>query len=157
MTQTAYMVTISCFKEPKMSKLSLLAVLFITGVLAIAPAKADAPNYQLQTQADGTIVRLNVETGAISTCEAKEGGELVCRLSADERTALEAEIDKLAAENKVLADQLAAKTTELDDWRAKLPSQEQVDGAMRQMGIAARELEERLRNISRSLTEPKPE
>jgi hypothetical protein len=50
------------------------------------------------TPAEGGYLRMNKDTGAVSFCSAKDGVP-VCRLGADERKALEAEIEKLRAEN----------------------------------------------------------
>jgi hypothetical protein len=47
---------------------------------------------------EGGFLRLNKDTGAVSFCSAKDGVS-VCRLGADERAALEAEIERLRAEN----------------------------------------------------------
>jgi len=48
--------------------------------------------------ADGGFVRLDRRSGAVSFC-SMEGGALTCRAGADERAALQNEIDRLAAEN----------------------------------------------------------
>lgn len=56
--------------------------------------------------ADGGFLRLNKETGAVSYCSAKDGVS-VCRLGADERAALETEIERLRAENARLKAGLA--------------------------------------------------
>lgn len=48
--------------------------------------------------AEGGFLRMNKETGAISFCTVKDD-IASCRLGADERAALEAEIERLRAEN----------------------------------------------------------
>jgi hypothetical protein len=53
------------------------------------------------TPAEGGYVRLNKETGALSYCSVKDG-VAACRLGAEERAALEAEIDRLRKENAAL-------------------------------------------------------
>jgi len=70
--------------------------------LAIVPAGAAEPNsaipdsqlddtrYQMRRDGDG-IIRLDRKTGTISRCQTR-GTSLVCRMAADERTALEEEI-----------------------------------------------------------------
>jgi hypothetical protein len=78
--------------------------------LALLPAAAQAQTaadsslsdnrFQLERQGDN-IVRLDKKTGAISTC-TESGGTLDCRMSADERAALQAEIDRLATEVETL-------------------------------------------------------
>lgn len=52
--------------------------------------------FQIEREGD-VYIRLDKKTGTISTCSL-EGDQLDCRLSADERAALQAEIDRLAAE-----------------------------------------------------------
>jgi hypothetical protein len=58
--------------------------------------------FQIEKSGDGYI-RLDRQTGTISTCSLA-GTDLDCRASADERAALQAEIDRLATE----VDQLKA-------------------------------------------------
>ncbi|MBB4304862.1 hypothetical protein GGD81_003927 [Rhodobium orientis] len=53
------------------------------------------------------ILRIDKETGNVSTCREKVSGGWTCQIAADERAAYEAEIDRLSAENKALADRLA--------------------------------------------------
>ncbi|WP_363350079.1 hypothetical protein [Methylocystis echinoides] len=55
---------------------------------------------------NGGYLRLNRDTGAVSYCSAKEG-VAVCRLGADERATLQAEIERLRAENARLQAQIA--------------------------------------------------
>ena len=53
------------------------------------------------------VLRIDKETGKVSTCREKVSGGWTCQIAADERAAYEAEIDRLSAENKALADRLA--------------------------------------------------
>lgn len=67
---------------------------------AVAPADApDAANgrFAMTPVADG-FLRLDTRTGQVSLCTLASG-QVQCRASADERAALEAEIDRLAREN----------------------------------------------------------
>ena len=57
-------------------------------------------------------------TGEMSICEEK-WGELVCKMAADERTAVQDEIERLQTELKVLNDRLATVKV-LEDRVAKL-------------------------------------
>ncbi|MGD9544438.1 MAG: hypothetical protein AB7F41_00830 [Methylocystis sp.] len=74
-----------------------------------APAAAETPHPIIApegerftlTPAEGGFVRLNKETGAVSYCSVKDG-VTVCRLGAEERAALEAEINRLRKENAEL-------------------------------------------------------
>lgn len=85
----------------------LFLVILLAGSLG-PPAFAETPpivapegdRFAL-TPAEGGYVRLNKETGAVSYCSVKDG-VAVCRLGAEERAALEAEIDRLRKENAAL-------------------------------------------------------
>ncbi|MBN8980789.1 MAG: hypothetical protein J0I29_05855 [Rhizobiales bacterium] len=75
---------------------------------AAAQSALDTENgrYTLSPVADDYL-RLDTRTGAVSTCSNKDGW--VCRAVPDERSALDAEIGKLQAENKSLKEQLAQR------------------------------------------------
>ena len=84
----------------------LLATLLASGVGPAAaetqpPIVAPEGDRFALTPAEGGYVRLNKETGAVSYCSVKDG-VAVCRLGAEERAALEAEIDRLRKENAAL-------------------------------------------------------
>lgn len=59
------------------------------------PMSDAGPRFSLRAQGDG-FVRLDRETGAMSFCRV-DGGNLVCRLGADEREAYQEALDKLEA------------------------------------------------------------
>ena len=71
--------------------------LLFLSVLAmpVAAQAADNSRYQLE-KVDGTIVRLDRETGMIATC-AIEGGQMVCRNTPDEIAAYDASVADLEA------------------------------------------------------------
>ena len=64
--------------------------------VAVAQTSVDEARFQIERQGE-QIIRLDKKTGAISTC-SPDGAQLDCRMSADERAALEAEIERLSAE-----------------------------------------------------------
>ncbi len=70
---------------------SVLLVPFVTGAQS-----AEADRYRLE-KTPGGYVRMDTQTGEMSMCEDK-AGELVCRLAADERRAMETEVERLQAE-----------------------------------------------------------
>ena len=80
-----------------------LAALVLAATATFASAEAPAPESERFsiTPADGGFVRLNKETGAVSYCSVKDG-VTVCRLGAEERSALESEIERLRKENAAL-------------------------------------------------------
>ncbi len=59
---------------------------------------------------EGGFLRLDKRTGAVSFCSVKDGIS-VCRLGADERAAMEAEIERLRAENARLKTAAAPRST----------------------------------------------
>lgn len=100
-------------------------------LLALAPAPAlaeetpsiiapESERYTLQP-AEGGFLRLDRKTGAVSFCAAREGVS-VCRLGADERAALETEIERLRAENARLKSAAAPPST--------LPREEEFERAL---------------------------
>lgn len=73
----------------------------------VAGASADEPDrYRLERSGDG-FVRMDTRTGEMSICEER-WNELVCRLAADERTAVQDEIERLQSQMKALEARAAA-------------------------------------------------
>ena len=79
----------------------VLLVSLTAGALAAEPDR-----YRLEKSPDG-YVRMDTRTGQMSICEEK-WGELVCSMAADERTAVQDEIERLQTEVKALNDRLAS-------------------------------------------------
>ncbi|GEM_PF-5894666 len=83
---------------------SMAAVLLLSGNVLLVNAqttessaeKMDAGRFQMKRDGD-TIIRLDKQTGAMSSCVLK-ASSLVCRMAADERTALETEIASLQSQ-----------------------------------------------------------
>jgi hypothetical protein len=78
---------------------------------------AEPDRYRLEKSSDG-YVRMDTRTGEMSICEEK-WGELVCRMAADERTAVQDEIERLQTEVEALNDRLAGVKA-LEDRVARL-------------------------------------
>src|SRR5258708_36409957 len=80
-----------------------------SGAGAVAQAAPDTDNgrYALSPVADG-VIRLDTRTGAVSTC-TNTGAGWACYAVPDERTALDAEIGRLQADNEKLRANLAAR------------------------------------------------
>lgn len=115
------------FLKPRPALAPLVPAPVLVAFLALAPvpALADAPpsivapegeRYTLAPSGSG-FLRLDRQTGAVSYCSAA-GGVSVCRLGADERTALEAEIDRLRAENARLKAEAARPAPAAPDEEA---------------------------------------
>ncbi len=81
------------------------------------------------TPAEGGYVRLNKETGAVSYCSVTNG-VTVCRLGAEERAALEAEIDRLRKENAALKARVEAGPAPPAARPNAAPSEEEFERAL---------------------------
>lgn len=94
-----------------------------------APPQAERDGRYTMTPApEGGFLRLDTRTGAISHCRVTEGN-LQCRSGADERAALQGEIDRLSRENEDLKRKLA-QVTPGDRLRNALPSDQEIDTAL---------------------------
>lgn len=85
------------------------AFLLTTALLASATCAAhaqEAGRYTLEKSPTG-YVRMDRQTGEMSICEER-GGQLVCKLAADERAAFQDELDRLQAKLTGLEQRLAA-------------------------------------------------
>ncbi|MGJ0503464.1 MAG: hypothetical protein ACR65X_06900 [Methylocystis sp.] len=113
----------------------VLAIVFAAACagpsLAEAPPPIIAPEGErfTLTPAEGGYVRLNKETGAISYCSVKDG-VAVCRLGAEERAALEAEIDRLRKENAALKTRAEAAPVPPGARPNTAPSEEEFERAL---------------------------
>jgi len=103
-----------------MARATTFLLILVGGLMAAqAPAHAqsdpapDAAGAQRDgrysmTPAPEGFLRLDTRTGAVSHCRLVGGG-VECREGADERAALQAEIDRLASENAELRKKLAGR------------------------------------------------
>lgn len=96
-----------------------LAIL-LSAIVLTAPAAAQEARYQLERTETG-YARIDTATGEVSTC-TQSGAQLVCRMAADERSALEEQV--AALEDRVAA--LEARPA----GAGGLPSDEEVDRAI---------------------------
>lgn len=82
-------------------------VLFAAVLASVAlPAQAEeAGRYTLEKSGTG-YVRMDTRTGEMSICEER-GGQLVCKLAADERAAFQDELDRLQSKLTGLEQRLA--------------------------------------------------
>jgi Skp family chaperone for outer membrane proteins len=99
-----------------MRPIALTFSFLLIPLLAVASA-AEPDRYRLEKTPNG-YVRMDTRTGAMSICEEK-WGELVCKTAADERTAVQDEIERLQTELKALNDRLATVKA-LEDRVARL-------------------------------------
>ena len=81
-------------------------ILIATLAFAAAPAAAeDEGRFRLEKTPDG-YVRMDTQTGEMSLCEMRSG-QLVCKLAADERSALQDELDRLSTRLAAIEERLA--------------------------------------------------
>jgi flagellar motility protein MotE (MotC chaperone) len=73
---------------------SSVLVLGLTGI-----ANAQEPERYRLEKTDNGYVRMDTKTGAMSLCEERSG-QLVCKLAADERVAMQDEIERLQSSLK---------------------------------------------------------
>lgn len=106
--------------------------LFLLATLAMveAPAAAEEEGrYRLEKTPEG-YVRMDTQTGEMSLCEMR-GGQLVCKLAADERSAFQDEIDRLTTRLGGIEERLS-KIEENPVLKPEnlLPSEEQVQRSL---------------------------
>jgi hypothetical protein len=99
-----------------MRPIALISPFLLLPLLGSASA-VEPDRYRLEKTPNG-YVRMDTRTGEMSICEEK-WGELVCKMAADERTAVQDEIERLQTELKALNDRLATVKA-LEDRVAKL-------------------------------------
>lgn len=106
----------------KAISIAFLAFLAPASAFAVDP---DPSRFQLERSGDH-FVRLDRQTGAMTICEDK-GGNLVCRMAADERAAYDDELNRLGDRVKALEERAAVTP--------RLPTDAEVD---RSLGIMER-------------------
>jgi hypothetical protein len=111
----------------RLLKVSLpLLLLTLTAPAAVAEETPsiiapEAEHFTLQP-VEGGFMRLDKRTGAVSFCTAKNGIS-VCRLGADERATMEAELERLRSENARLKSATAQP-------RSPMPGEEEFERAL---------------------------
>ncbi|MCV0395941.1 MAG: hypothetical protein K5872_06760 [Rhizobiaceae bacterium] len=133
-------------------RLAIAAILIATPVATFAQ---DTERFTLERR-DSGWVRLDNDSGEISTCEER-GNQLVCRLAADDRRALEDEIEALRERIRDLDQRLTA----LESARpsADLPSDDELDRTLGFMEKFFRGFMDIVRDLERDFgkSEPDPE
>lgn len=124
---------------------------------AFAQEENASGRYTMTPTEEG-ILRLDTETGAVSIC-ARQSGGWACKSIADDRLALQAEIDRLTLENAQLRAALDKAVPELPDEHEPgggaswLPSDRHVDQLMAFLEKLAR----RFQDMVDSLQKENPE
>ncbi|WP_028004141.1 hypothetical protein [Sinorhizobium meliloti] len=105
---------------------AILAVGLGFGLIAPAAAQEASPGRYSMQKSETGLARLDTETGEVTLCQEK-GGELICRMAADERAAFERELDLLTSRIEALE-----KAVESGETAAEpaLPDDKEIDRAM---------------------------
>ncbi len=127
-----------------------------TPATAQSSMPAGSPGRFSMHPADGGVLRMDTQTGALSMCK-QVSGSWACMAVPDDRTALTGEIDRLKAENAELKtsvkrlEDLAGVPAGTDDGKhgaiGKLPTEEDVDKAMSYVQRMLKKFKEKLREL----------
>ncbi|MER8881416.1 hypothetical protein [Mesorhizobium sp. M0633] len=101
----------------------------LVSLVAASAFSEEADRYRLEKSANG-YVRMDTQTGAMSLCEERSG-QLVCKTAADERAALQDEVDRLQNSVKALDERVAKLENSLAArFESTLPSEEDFNKTM---------------------------
>ncbi|MDN5926452.1 MAG: hypothetical protein L0I29_05190 [Hyphomicrobiales bacterium] len=113
---------------------AILMGLTTATILAVPAANAEEAGRYVFDKSENEIVRLDTQTGQMSTCEQK-AGQLTCRPAVEEKQASQSEIERLNQKVDTLEKQLADLEKRVVSPKDLLPSDAQVD---RTLGIMER-------------------
>jgi hypothetical protein len=108
-----------------------LAVILPAAMIAAFAGSArgeEVDRYRLE-KTDAGYIRMDTKTGEVSTCE-QTTGQLVCRIAADERAALQDEIERLQAKIDALDQRVTKLEAQPSIPRVLVPSDEEVDKSL---------------------------
>jgi hypothetical protein len=138
----------------------LISAFALAALTGAAPDVEERGGRFVMTPVEGGFLRMDSHTGAVSMCQ-RIGGKWACAAVADDRRALETEIERLGAENRQLSgtvrrleEQLGSSDPGDRDRRAdrsgpkfQLPSEEEVDRAMSYIQRMMRKFKDKLREM----------
>jgi len=111
---------------------AIIATLAAGTVIAGAALAAGAERYRLEKSGTG-YVRMDTESGEMSICEER-AGQLVCRVAADERSAFQADVDRLEERVRTLEGRVERLENSLAArLENSLPSEEDFEKTMSYM------------------------
>jgi len=137
----------------------LISVAALAALVGAAPETEERAGRFVMTPVEGGFLRMDTHTGAVSMCQ-RTSGKWACEAVADDRRALDKELERLGAENRELSstvrrleEMLALPDAEGRDRRAEkgprlqLPSEEEVDRALGYMQRLMRKFKDKLREL----------
>lgn len=136
------------------------APVLLISVVALAVLAGAAPEIEerggrfVMTPVEGGFLRMDSHTGAVSMCQ-RTSGKWACEAVADDRRALESELERLGAENRELSstvrrleEMLAQPDSRAEKGpRLQLPSEEEVDQALGYMQRLMRKFRDKMREL----------
>ncbi len=105
------------------------ALAMVIGGISLVPVSAQTSGRFTFQPIEGGVMRLDSETGHVSHC-TRTGDALACRSVADDRAALQEEIDRLRRENDELRLSAGKPANPGVTGRLQLPSEGDIDKAM---------------------------
>src|SRR6201989_3020354 len=96
---------------PNSFRVAALVVCCLTGIGTASAESApdtESGRYTLSPAENGAMIRLDTRTGTVSNCN-NSGAGWACYAVPDERTAMDAEIGRLQAENEKLKARLSSR------------------------------------------------
>ncbi|KQU75475.1 hypothetical protein ASC75_18030 [Aminobacter sp. DSM 101952] len=107
----------------------LMLVPLLAGLGGGSAFAAEGPRYQME-KTDKGYVHMDTQTGEMSICEERDS-QLVCKLAADERSALQDEIGRLQTELKAIDQRIVKLENSLTArMESKLPTEEEFEKTM---------------------------
>jgi hypothetical protein len=141
------------------------AVLVLLATLPASAQTRDAPGRYTMQPIEGGFLRLDTQTGAVSTCRAGSGSLVLCQPAQEESQGLAKELAQLRAENI----ELKAEVKRLQDLagvaprppvaeppgeKFQLPSEEDVDNALDYVERMFKKFRDRLRSLEQDGKKP---
>ncbi len=112
-----------------MRRNAILLVPLVAGLGLGAAAAAEGQRYQME-KTDKGYVRMDTQTGEMSICEERDS-QLICKLAADERSALQDELGRLQTELKTLDQRVVKLENSLSQkLESKLPTDEEFEKSL---------------------------
>ncbi|ODT08927.1 MAG: hypothetical protein ABS58_00165 [Mesorhizobium sp. SCN 65-20] len=108
---------------------AFLLIPLLAGLGAGPALAAETQRFQME-KTDNGYVRMDTQTGEMSICEERSG-QLVCKLAADERSALQDEIGRLQTELKAIEERVVKLEGSLTaKLESTLPTEEEFEKTM---------------------------